>query len=73
AAVKSAGVKPVVKKTGGGSDANVFNASGIQTIIMGVGADQVHTLGERIAITDLIKGTQIIINLLEGLSREKTH
>jgi tripeptide aminopeptidase len=73
AAVRSAGVEPAVKKTGGGSDANVFNAAGVQTIIMGVGADQVHTLGERLAIADLIKGTEIIVKLLEELSREKTH
>ena len=73
AAIKSLGIKPVIKKTGGGSDANIFNAAGVQTIIMGVGADQVHTLSERLAIADLIKGTEIIVQLLEGLSREKTY
>ncbi len=66
--VKSAGIKPIVKQTGGGSDANVFNALGIPTIIIGVGADHVHTKKERLPIKDFIKGTEIIIKLLEGVT-----
>lgn len=69
AAVKKAGIKPIIKRTGGGSDANIFNAAGIPTLIMGVGADQVHTTSERVAIDDMVKGARIILNLLEEASR----
>ncbi|MDI6731953.1 MAG: M20/M25/M40 family metallo-hydrolase [Candidatus Margulisbacteria bacterium] len=64
-AVKQAGITPVIEQTGGGSDANIFNARGIPSIIMGVGADRVHTTNERIKKRDLIKGTEIILNLLK--------
>ena len=59
------GIKPVVKKTGGGSDANIFNEWGIPTLILGVGADHVHTNRERIKIADLVAGTQTVLNILK--------
>jgi len=66
AAVKKAGMRPLLKSTGGGSDANVFNATGIPTIIMGVGADHVHTTAERIKVKDLVRGTEVLLDLLQS-------
>ena len=63
-AVKRAGIKPRLKQTGGGSDANIFNAAGIPTVIMGVGADRVHTTSERVAIEDMVKGAGIVLDLV---------
>ncbi len=68
AQVKKAKIKPVVKMTGGGSDANIFNAAGIPCVIMGVGADHVHTSAERLPIKDFVKGTEIILGLIVGMS-----
>ena len=62
-AVRKVGIKPILKQTGGGSDANIFNAAGVPTIIMGVGADHVHTTKERLKVADLIKGTEIVLGL----------
>ncbi len=70
-AVKKAGLKPILKETGGGSDANIFNADGVPTIIMGVGAHRVHTHAEMVAIKDMIRGTEVILYLLEELANEK--
>ena len=67
-AMEAAKVKPVLKQTGGGSDANIFNERGINTIIMGVGADRVHTTAERIAVSDFVKGTEILLNLIRRLT-----
>lgn len=67
-AVKKSGIKPILKQTGGGSDANIFNAAGIPTIIMGAGADRVHTTSERVAVEDMLKGAENILNLLEEAS-----
>jgi len=67
-ALKSTGIKPMIKSTGGGSDANIFNAIGIPTIIMGVGADHVHTAKERLPINDFVKGTEIVLELLKILT-----
>lgn len=64
-ALKKSGIKPILKQTGGGSDANIFNIAGIPTVIMGVGADRVHTTSERIAIDDMTRGAGVILNLLK--------
>lgn len=63
-AARKCGVQPELVPTGGGSDANIFNARGIPTIIVGVGADRVHTTSERIAVKELTKGTEIVLALI---------
>jgi tripeptide aminopeptidase len=62
----AAGIKYVIKKTGGGSDANIFNERGIPTIILGVGADRVHTTKENLCVKDFIKGTENVLNIIRG-------
>ncbi|MFA6170334.1 MAG: M20/M25/M40 family metallo-hydrolase [Candidatus Margulisiibacteriota bacterium] len=68
--MKAAGVRPEITGTGGGSDANVFNAWGIPSIIMGVGADNVHTTKERIAVRDLVRGATVILNVIKEFNYE---
>ncbi|MGB9613397.1 MAG: M20/M25/M40 family metallo-hydrolase, partial [Candidatus Margulisiibacteriota bacterium] len=68
---KAAGVTPLLEKTGGGSDANIFNEMGIPTLILGVGAHKVHTTNEQIKIEDLIKGTEILLNIVTGVDKWK--
>lgn len=68
--MKTAGIKPVIKQTGGGSDANIFNEWGIPTVIVGVGADRVHTQKERIRVGDMIKGAEMILNVITGAGEE---
>ncbi|KPJ67189.1 hypothetical protein AMJ44_07320 [candidate division WOR-1 bacterium DG_54_3] len=72
-ALKKSGIRPILRPTGGGSDANIFNLAGIPTIIMGVGADRVHTTSERIAVEDMVKGTGNILNLLEAAGSWKSY
>lgn len=67
AAARKAGIRPVLKKTGGGSDANVFNADGVPTVIMASGMEQVHTTSERLRVGDLIKGTEIVLRLIRSI------
>ena len=64
AGMKAAGIKPVIEKTGGGSDANIFNEWGIPTVILGVGADHVHTNREQIKVDDLVNGTEAVVNII---------
>jgi tripeptide aminopeptidase len=65
----------VYKKTGvtvnpmiyyGGSDANVFNANGIKVINLGIGANNPHSNQEHIALTDMLKGYEIMMHLIEA-------
>jgi tripeptide aminopeptidase len=66
-AMKKNGIDPKIKETGGGSDANIFNERGIPSLILGVGADKVHTNRERIKIDDLVAGTEIVLNIIRGI------
>jgi tripeptide aminopeptidase len=68
AGMKSSGIKPRVERTGGGSDANIFNEWGIPTLILGVGADRVHTTREQICVDDLIRGTEMVLNVIRGIA-----
>jgi len=70
-AFKASHIQPELEKTGGGSDANIFNDLGIPTVILGVGADRVHTTREQIKIEDLAKGTENVLNLLKGVQEWK--
>ena len=65
AAARSIGIKPKIRSTGGGSDANAFNRLGLPTIILGVGATGVHTNKERIKIDDMVKGTKVILEAIK--------
>ncbi len=49
------GLEPLYVATGGGSDANVFNAGGIQATNIACGMDQVHTTHEQIAVADMVR------------------
>lgn len=70
--MRASGISPIIKQSGGGSDANIFNEWGIPTLILGVGADRVHTTREQICVDDLIKGTEAILNIIKGASAWKS-
>lgn len=52
-AAEQVGLEVVVKRRGGGSDANVLNALGIPTVNLGIGLEKDHTPEEYIRIKDL--------------------
>jgi tripeptide aminopeptidase len=63
------GVKPNPMVYYGGSDANVFNARGISTINIGIGANNPHSNEEQIALADMAKGVEILMHLIEAESK----
>ena len=44
---------------GGGSDANILNSKGIETAILGIGMDQVHSTSEQISLPDIIRTLEL--------------
>ncbi|MFW6022694.1 MAG: M20/M25/M40 family metallo-hydrolase [Halanaerobiaceae bacterium] len=50
--------------SGGGSDANIFNNNGFDTLNLGVGMEKVHSTQERVKIDNLVNLTSLIINVL---------
>jgi len=64
-ALKSVGLTPTPKVSLGGSDANSLNARGIQSINLGIGAQNPHGNDEFIYIEDLIKTSEIALELVK--------
>jgi tripeptide aminopeptidase len=63
AACEKAGLKGETASTGGGSDANNFNANGIQTVNLGTGMAKVHTTNEEISIQNLEDTAALVLAL----------
>lgn len=55
-------------KSGGGSDANIFNSHGIPTANLAVGYEYIHTTNERIHIDHLINLTKFIIGIIQNVA-----
>jgi tripeptide aminopeptidase len=64
AAVRALGLQLELKATGGGSDANYFNAYGIPCAVLGIGTQKVHTTEEFIKIDDLCKTAELTVELI---------
>jgi len=64
AVAKTLGLTPALVPSGGGSDANVFNAGGIAAINVSTGMEKVHTTEERLAVDDLVKSAEFLLAVL---------
>jgi len=58
-AAEAAGRKLRVETTGGGSDANILNSKGLDTLILGIGMQNVHTTGEFILLEDMVRTAEL--------------
>jgi tripeptide aminopeptidase len=52
--------------TGGGSDANEFNARGLRACVLGIGAENCHSVRERISIDELDLLTRWVLRIVDG-------
>jgi len=73
--VKAAGVRAGLKlstKAGnGGSDANIFNSIGIQTVILGTGMTDVHSTRENINVRDMVKAARLVRAAVDTFLEER--
>ncbi|KKN65142.1 hypothetical protein LCGC14_0484510 [marine sediment metagenome] len=67
-ALKECGIKPAFTKSGGGSDANIFNQNGIKTLTLPMGAQKAHSKEEFVDIKNFTKAAQIAVKLVEAAS-----
>jgi tripeptide aminopeptidase len=51
--LRRAGREPTYHPTGGGSDANIFNARGISTVVLSCGYEDAHAVTEHVAFADI--------------------
>ncbi len=65
AAMRRINIKPEFVAMGGGSDTNIINSSHIRAINLSCGMQKIHSTGEFVLIKDLVRGTELVLSLLE--------
>ncbi len=55
-----------VTRSGGGSDANVFAAHGIQVAVLGTGMENVHSVRESIRLADMVKAAELVLEIVKN-------
>jgi len=68
--LKDIGIKPNLRQTGGGSDANIFNSMGIPCVILGTGMDRVHTRAERLKIEDMFESVKFVLEIIKNAGKD---
>jgi tripeptide aminopeptidase len=63
-----AGLELKLESTGGGSDTNILNKSGIDSVILSIGMDKVHTVEEQIKIDDMVKASEFLLAIVQSVS-----
>ncbi len=62
-AIQKIGRKPHYGVSGGGSDANIFNAKRMKAVVTSVGYEQIHTTSEYLPIAELVKAAELVVAL----------
>lgn len=62
-ALRRIGRKPRFETTMGGSDANIWNAKGIRSVVVSVGYEQMHTTDEYIPLEELVQAAELVLAL----------
>lgn len=58
------GRRSVIRPGGGGSDANIMNALGMNAIVLGTGMNKVHTTQENISVKNLEDTARLVLALM---------
>lgn len=61
--LKTLGLEPNIKPSGGGTDANIMLSHGIDCIVVGMATNEMHTVDEYVVIPDLINAAKLTENL----------
>lgn len=59
------GIEPHTMEIGGGSDANVFNASGLPAVVLGLGHENAHAVTEYCPLDKLTKACEFVEALIK--------
>jgi tripeptide aminopeptidase len=63
-ALESLGIEVIHRKSGGGTDGNVFNNKGIRCVAMCTGMADEHANTEHIAIDDLVMAAKVLVTIV---------
>ena len=64
-ASKNLGRELETKIIGGGADANIFFSKGIMPGVIGTGMKEVHTVNEWIRLDDMVKTTELVLEIIK--------
>jgi tripeptide aminopeptidase len=70
AASRDLGASVGCRKTGGGCDANVFNAHGMSIANLGTGMREIHTTGEYLLLTEFEQTARVVLSALALAANE---
>ncbi len=70
-AAKNLGRELVSKKTGGGSDANIFFSKNIVAGVIGTGMRDVHTVRENISLADMARTVSLLVEIIRVHAGQK--
>ncbi|MFW6113587.1 MAG: M20/M25/M40 family metallo-hydrolase [Actinomycetota bacterium] len=66
---KAMGIRMSIKPSGGGSDANFMNGSGIKALVLSMGARNPHTVNESVDIKDLHRLVRLSTEISQAAGR----
>ncbi|HOV78782.1 MAG TPA: M20/M25/M40 family metallo-hydrolase [Bacillota bacterium] len=69
-AAENLGLTYLLGKTGGGSDANIFNSRGISTAVLGIGMKKPHTTEEYINVSDLAGNARYLFEIVKVAQKQ---
>lgn len=58
--------------SGGGSDANAFNANGLEAVNLSIGYEEIHTVKEYVSIAEMEKAVDLVVELIKTVATVKT-
>ncbi len=70
-AAERIGLEPLLRVTGGGADANIFNAMGVPTTVLGCGMQNIHRHDEFVHISDMVKSTQFVVSIVQTAAERR--
>jgi len=62
------GREPTLRPTGGGSDANVFNARGVPAVVLSCGYVDAHTFNERVPLADMVAAAEWAVSIAQTVA-----
>lgn len=71
AAAEQIGLEALLRVTGGGADANIFNAAGFPTTVLGCGMQNIHRHDEFVHISDMVKSTQLVVSIVQAAAEHR--
>lgn len=63
-AVKKAGLEPELVTAQGGSDSNIFNRRGLESVVLGCGMYGAHSVTEQANLTDMRNCVEVLMHLI---------